>query len=140
VEFSDTDMAGIVHFSAYCRYMEAAEHAMFRAIGQSVVTRIGERDYGWPRVHLECDWLAPLHFEDEFEVRLFIREVRSKALVLDFEFTRLDGDKPQRVAAGSLTTVCVTHDDSGAMHAVQIPPEIASRLRPASPQTMNTTH
>ena len=32
VEFSETDMAGIVHFSNFCRYMEHAEHAFFRSL------------------------------------------------------------------------------------------------------------
>jgi acyl-CoA thioester hydrolase len=136
VEFSDTDMAGIVHFSVYCRYMESAEHALFRALGHSVVTEIDGRMYGWPRVHMECDWIAPLRFEDEFEIRLFIRELRSKAIVFDFVFTRTNGPQPQRVATGSLTTVCVTHDGAGAMRAAAIPPQIADRLRPASKQTL----
>jgi len=33
VEFSDTDMAGIVHYSNFFRYMETAEHAFFRSLG-----------------------------------------------------------------------------------------------------------
>ena len=36
VEFSETDMAGIVHYSNFFRYMEAAEHEFFRALGFSV--------------------------------------------------------------------------------------------------------
>ena len=36
VEFSDTDMAGIVHHAVYYRYMEAAEHAFFRSLGLTV--------------------------------------------------------------------------------------------------------
>ena len=54
VEFSETDMAGIVHYSNFFRYMESAEHAFFRSLGLSVVDRPehapeGER-VGWPRV------------------------------------------------------------------------------------------
>ena len=33
VEFSETDMAGIMHFSNYFRFMETAEHAFFRSLG-----------------------------------------------------------------------------------------------------------
>jgi acyl-CoA thioester hydrolase len=33
VEFSETDMAGIVHYSNFFRYMEAAEHEFFRSLG-----------------------------------------------------------------------------------------------------------
>jgi hypothetical protein len=35
VEFSDTDMAGIMHFSAYFRYMEAAEHELRRPVART---------------------------------------------------------------------------------------------------------
>ena len=38
VEFSDTDMAGIVHFANYLRYVESAEHALWRHLGGSVHT------------------------------------------------------------------------------------------------------
>jgi hypothetical protein len=37
VQFSDTDMAGIVHFSNFFRYMERVEHAFFRSLGFSIV-------------------------------------------------------------------------------------------------------
>ena len=37
VEFADTDMAGIVHFSAFFVYMEQAEHELLRSLGLSVV-------------------------------------------------------------------------------------------------------
>ena len=33
VQFSETDLAGIAHFSTYFRYMEEAEHALWRAAG-----------------------------------------------------------------------------------------------------------
>ena len=39
VEFSETDMAGIMHYSNYFRFMETAEHAFFRSLGLSIFTR-----------------------------------------------------------------------------------------------------
>ena len=33
VEFSETDMAGVMHFSNFFRFMEAAEHGFFRSLG-----------------------------------------------------------------------------------------------------------
>ena len=35
VEFSDTDTAGLIHFSAMLKYMEEAEHAFYRSLGLS---------------------------------------------------------------------------------------------------------
>ena len=48
VQFSETDLAGIAHFSAYFRFMEEAEHALWRAAGLSIGA--AETTGGWPRV------------------------------------------------------------------------------------------
>jgi YbgC/YbaW family acyl-CoA thioester hydrolase len=130
VEFSETDMAGIVHFSQFFRYMEAAEHDLFRSMGTSVVTKLEDQHYGWPRVHAECDYLSPLRFEDEFDVRLRLREVRARSLVFGFEFVKVADGKT--VARGSMTTVCVQQQDDGTMRSVNIPTLIAGRLGPAA--------
>jgi acyl-CoA thioesterase FadM len=48
VQFAETDLAGIVHFSWYFRYIEEAEHALWRAAGLSISPPRAEM--GWPRV------------------------------------------------------------------------------------------
>ncbi len=50
VEFSETDMAGIMHYSNYFRFMETAEHAFFRSLGLSIF-RTGDPPVSWTRVH-----------------------------------------------------------------------------------------
>jgi YbgC/YbaW family acyl-CoA thioester hydrolase len=127
VEFSETDMAGIVHYSNFFRYMEAAEHEFFRSLGFSVVTRQVEPPVGWPRVHAECDYKQPLHFEDEVEIRLLVSEKRSKSLSYEFHFRKLNAAPPVEVARGSLTVVCVTHQH-GKMTPATIPKAIADRI------------
>jgi acyl-CoA thioester hydrolase len=129
VEFADTDMAGIVHFANFFRYMEVTEHAFFRSLGFSIHTHIDGRNIGWPRVHAECDYKSPLRFEDEVEVHLRVREKKSKALTYDFAFRKLDGTA---VATGSLTAVCVAMDEqTGTMKAVTIPEVIAEKIEVA---------
>ena len=66
VQFAETDLAGIVHFSAFFRYMEEAEHALWRAAGLSVA---GDGLH-WPRVVAYCDYTNPLRFEDEITVKV----------------------------------------------------------------------
>src|SRR5712671_606383 len=92
VEFSDTDMAGIVHYSNFFRYMEVAEHEFFRSLGFSVVTRQVDPPVGWPRVHAQCDYFQPLRFEDEIEIHMFVTEKKSKALSYLFKFRKLNAD------------------------------------------------
>ena len=73
VQFAETDLAGIVHFTLFFRYMEEAEHALWRAAGMSIA-RAGEPT-GWPRLGAAFDFKAPLRFEDEFEVAVRIADV-----------------------------------------------------------------
>ncbi len=129
VEFSETDMAGIVHYSNFFRYMETAEHAFFRSLGYSIVTHSVEPPVGWPRVHASCDYRQPLRFEDEVEVHLLVCEKRSKSVSYLFKFRKLNN--PQEIARGKLTVVCVTRDANGHMAATEIPPEIASQIEVA---------
>jgi acyl-CoA thioester hydrolase len=131
VEFSETDMAGIMHYSNFFRFMEAAEHAFFRSIGYSVAARPGAPQVGWPRVHASCDYIRPLRFEDTVEVRLRVIEKRSKALTYAFRFRRLDGSGPEEVARGRLTVVCVAQLPDRTMKATHIPSEIADRIEVA---------
>ena len=49
VTFAETDMAGILHFSNYFRYMEEAEHAFFRSLGFRVHACERSGAWGWAR-------------------------------------------------------------------------------------------
>jgi YbgC/YbaW family acyl-CoA thioester hydrolase len=135
VEFSETDMAGIVHFSNFFRYMETAEHEFFRKIGFSVVMRSGNPSVGWPRVHAHCDYKQPLRFEDQCEVHMLVSAKKSKSLSYRFRFRRLNGTEPVEIARGGLTVVCVTHRN-GKMKATTIPKIIADKIEVAPAEVL----
>ena len=132
VEFAETDMAGIVHFANFFRYMENAEHAFLRSLGTSVHVKEAERTVGWPRVHASCDYKSPLRFEDEVEIHLLVREKKAKSLTYDFVFRKREGEAWQEVAQGRVTAVCVAIDSAtGQMKAVPIPEQIANQIEVA---------
>ena len=134
VDFSDTDLAGIVHFPNFFKYLEAAEHAFFRSLGWSIVMDKHDPPLGWPRVHVSCDYLAPLKFEDEVETHLLISRITTKSLTYVFRMRKLNTRPPVEVAKGKLTVVCVTRDSSGTFVPLPIPPDIARKLEVA-PET-----
>lgn len=123
VQFSETDAAGIVHFSNYFKWMEEVEHAFFRSIGFSVQLRHGGREIGWPRVSVGCDYEGPARFEDEIELRMSIGRVGEKSLSYKVEF--INGGK--RIATGHSTSVCCEMGEEG-MKAIRIPEEIRAKL------------
>jgi len=131
VEFYHTDMAGIMHFSNFYRFMEAAEHAFFRSLGLSIHT-VDPEPLGWPRVHADCDFIDPLRFEDSVEVQLLVREKREKSLVYSFIFRRVNGEPRREVARGTLAVACVKRDAAtGKLIAVTIPQVIADKIEVA---------
>lgn len=133
VQFSETDMAGIVHFSNFFRYMERVEHAFFRSLGLSMVEH-GEDRVGWPRVHASCDYMAPLKFEEEFRMELLVEEVRGKVLRYLIRCWRLDG---VLAAEGRITAACVRKDpETRQMKAVAIPDRIRSKIEAAPPELL----
>ncbi len=146
VEFAETDMAGIMHFSNYFRFMEATEHAFFRALGASVHSHASAAMRGWARVHAECHYTEPLRYQDVVEVHLLVREKKPKAISYDFVFRRTDGseghdDAPlgRAVAHGSITAVCV-EQAAGAtsIRSVPMPAEIAEKIEVAPPEVLET--
>lgn len=122
VEFAETDAAGIVHFSMYFRYMEEAEHAMWRAAGLSIAPPGAE--YGFPRVSASMDYHAPLRFEEQLEVSIRIVEAGSRTIRYEAQLARGD----TRIATGSMMMVCVKSAHGEPLKAVPFPDHIRQAL------------
>jgi acyl-CoA thioester hydrolase len=131
VEFSETDMEGIMHFSNFFRFMETAEHAFFRSLGYSVVLSRNGLPLCLPRVHAECDYRSPLRFEDEVQVHLLVEKKGTRSLTYQFRFHNLSQPKPSEVARGRVTVVCAKRQKSGALKAIHLPPQLAARIEEA---------
>lgn len=124
VQFAETDLAGIAHFSAFFRFMEEAEHALWRAAGLSIGA--AEETGGWPRVAAAFEYKSPLRFEDEFEVTVYLAEVTRRSIRYSFTIRRDD----VLVGTGTMTAVCTRKED-GRLRAVEIPREVGERLQAA---------
>ena len=131
VEFSETDMAGIMHFANFYRWMENVEHEFFRSMGLSIHTKLDGQHIGWPRLESTCKFKRPLKFEEIVIIDLSIEEITQKTVTYKFEFKKeLDGET-LRVAQGQMTTVCATVEPStGKLAAIPIPELIRNKLLP----------
>jgi acyl-CoA thioester hydrolase len=118
-------MAGQVHFSNFFRYMEEAEHAIWRKAGMRIAAE--GREHQWPRISAHCDFKSRLRVDDEFEVRTVIAKVTNRTI--QWAHTMMRGDT--LIAQGSVTAVCVKLQTDGTLKAVVMPAEVVSRLRAA---------
>jgi acyl-CoA thioester hydrolase len=115
----------MAHFSVFFRYMEEAEHAVWRAAGMDIFANHEERS--WPRIAANFDFKAPLRFQDEFEVQTGIASVSRSTI--QWAHTLVRGHVV--VGSGTVTAVCVTQLPDGGIKSTEIPPDIISRLRQA---------
>jgi YbgC/YbaW family acyl-CoA thioester hydrolase len=137
VEFCDTDMEGIMHFSNFFRFMETAEHGFLRALGFSAVLSRNGLEACLPRVHAECDYRAPLRFEDEVEIHLLVERKGDRSLTYQFRFNRLDPSGRIEVARGRVVVACAVRMQGGSFKAAPLPKALASKLQVAPPAILS---
>src|SRR5262249_22650885 len=123
VEFSDTDMAGIVHFANFFRFMEAAEHAYLRASGLSVFLDWQGERLTFPRVSASCDYRKPARFQDVLDVTARIDRLGRSSV--RFASTFHKGD--ELIAEGQITTVLSRFPGHG-LEPIEIPPPLREKL------------
>lgn len=127
IEFSDTDVGGIAHFSRFFVFMETAEHEFLRALGTSVHVDVDGQKIGWPRVSATCEYLSPARFEDVLDIHVKVLRKGAKSMTYGFEISR-DGTP---VARGQLTSVCCVLNDPAGVRSIPIPGFLAERLEEA---------
>lgn len=110
VEFADTDLAGIVHFANFLRYVESAEHAFFRSLGFRVHTADGAEHQGWPRLEVSCKYLKPARFEETLEICLRIQDIRTSSLTYGFWIFGPAGSPRPLLATGTCAIIHVAID------------------------------
>ncbi|MBM4072769.1 MAG: acyl-CoA thioesterase [Planctomycetes bacterium] len=128
IEFCDTDMAGIVHFANFFRFMESAEVEFLRARGVSVKLDWEGQTIGFPRVSARCDYLKPARFEDLLDVLVSIDSIGRKSVTYRFEFLL----RNEVIARGQVTSVCCLVLPDNQLKAIEIPESYRKRLESPS--------
>lgn len=131
IEFADTDMAGIVHFSRYFIFMETAEHDFLRSLGHPVHFEHEGREIGWPRVAVSCQYLKPARLDDVLDIRVRVRRKGRRSMTYEIVFRRGE----EKLAEGQVTTICcAVHHGPGltrSLEAIPIPAFLADQIEEA---------
>jgi 4-hydroxybenzoyl-CoA thioesterase/acyl-CoA thioester hydrolase len=125
VEFADTDMAGIMHFAAFFRYMESAEHELLRSWGYSIYHLAEGQTISFPRVAASCEYRIPARSEDILQIEVSVVRVGTKSITYHFHFRRDGAD----LADGEMTCVCCSIGHDQPPQSVPIPENLAQKLR-----------
>ena len=106
VYFEDTDVAGIVYYANYLRFMERARSDMLRAVGidQRTVMERGEGVYAVADVAIKYRGSARL--DDDLLVLSEVRQVRAAAVVIQQRVMRAD----EILTDARVTAAFITND------------------------------
>lgn len=131
VRFSDTDLAGIVHFANFYRFMEEAEHEFFRSRGLKIMDDGPEGTVGWPRVRASCAFESPAYYDDLIEIDVCVTRIGMRSLTMSFRFRR----GQDQLALGELKTVFCRCRPGGKFESADIPEEYRAKLVECPPDS-----
>ena len=120
VYYEDTDLAGVVYYANYLRFIERGRSEALRELGVDQVAM--KRDLGLVFVvrSLSVDYLSPAVFDDVLEVRTRVTRLRGASVEMAQDIWR-NGSRLNRAA---VTIACM----DGAGRPQRLPQDVRARL------------
>lgn len=88
VYYEDTDLAGIVYYANYLKFIERARTEWVRGLGVDQGKLKSDTGVVFAVRRVEADYLAPARFDDELAVQTTVQAVGGARLVLKQDVTR----------------------------------------------------
>ncbi|TYB80947.1 tol-pal system-associated acyl-CoA thioesterase [Maritimibacter fusiformis] len=104
VYYEDTDLAGIVYYANYLKFIERARTEMVRERGVDQVALKEQGGIVFAVRHIEADYLSPARFDDELVVETSVEAVTGVRIVLS-QVVRRGGTE---LFAAKVTLVALT--------------------------------
>ncbi len=125
IAFSQTDAAGLIHFTTYFTLMEEAEAELFRSMDLPLLQEGGGVTTGYPRVDCQCRFRRPLAFDDPVRVELSLEEISAHRLHFRCRFQDAAG---KTCASGYMVTAAARRDAGGNLEGTEIPEAVRNAL------------
>ena len=122
VYYEDTDLAGIVYYANYLKFIERGRSEWVRALGVDQVAMKREFGLVFAVRRVEADYLRPAKFDDELIVTTDLVAETGARIVLEQAVMR----GAEKLFAATVTLVCLT--ETGA--AARLPAEVRRKLAP----------
>lgn len=123
VYYEDTDLAGIVYYANYLKFIERGRSEWVRALGIDQAALKATLGLVFAVRRVEADYLRPARFGDDLTVTTRLREIGGARIVVEQEVLR----GAERLFQATVTLVCLSDDG----HAARVPPDVRARLAPA---------
>lgn len=108
VYYEDTDLAGIVYYANYLKFIERARTEWVRSLGIDQVALKADAGIVFAVRRVEADYLRPARFDDVLRVETALVQATGARIVLAQDVWRGN----ERLFTAQVTLVCLT--DQGA--------------------------
>lgn len=122
VYYEDTDLAGIVYYANYLKFIERGRSEWVRALGIDQAALRANEGVVFAVRRVEADYLRPARFGDDLTVTTSLVETGGARIVLTQEIWR----GQERLFEAKVVLVCLT--DNG--HAARVPAEVRAKMAP----------
>ena len=123
VYYEDTDLAGIVYYANYLKFIERGRSEWVRSMGVDQVALKAEHGIVFAVRRVEADYLKPAKFDDELVVTTRLEHETGARIVLEQEVIRAG----ERLFTAQVTLVCLNE----AGNPARLPADIRRKLAPA---------
>jgi acyl-CoA thioester hydrolase len=120
VYYEDTDLAGIVYYANYLKFIERARTEWVASLGVDQIALKARDGIVFAVRRVEADYLRPAKFGDDLLVETRLQSLGGARLVLEQVILR----GGERLFASIVTLVCLTEDG----HAARLPAEVRAKL------------
>ena len=120
VYYEDTDLAGVVYYANYFKYIERARTEFIRSLGVDQAALKATRGIVFTVRSLRAEFVAPARFDDLLSIATTVREVSGARILLRQDISRMEC----QIFSSAVVLACVT----GVGRPVRIPREISEKL------------
>lgn len=103
VYYEDTDLAGIVYYANYLKFIERGRSEWLRALGIDQLRMQRETGHVFAVRRVEADYLRPSRFDDLLTVRTALAQASPARIVVDQQVRRDD----QLLFTARVTVACL---------------------------------
>lgn len=125
VYYEDTDLAGIVYYANYLRFIERARTEWVRSLGVDQGRLKADSGIVFAVRRIEADYLRPARFDDALQVETRLTGLTGARIMLGQDVLRGD----EQLFEAQVVLICLT--DSG--HATRLPAPLRRLLAPRLP-------
>ena len=125
VRFGETDLQGVVYYANYLLYAEVGRVAYLRHLGILYERDLIARGVDFTIGEATVRYRAPLRFDEEFDIRVAVGEIRQSSWAFEYAIEQADGT---HCAAMSTVQVIV---DRATFKPTRIPAELRDVLERA---------